>query len=180
MSKTEDNHEHRQYWLKFVASLGVDIDADAFQLMNEMRMVSHALKQLGENSLAATDLSMAQYRILMHLLFAKNALSRDELNPSEISDRLGVTRNTISSLIRSLEEKNLIQRQLDNNDRRKFNISLTATGADLVTRYAEHHMHTVGSCFEILDTDERKQFSHYLHKLNSQIEIARSYIKETN
>jgi len=180
MTTTEDNHDKRHYWLKFVESLGLDIDADAFRLMNEMRMVAHAMKQLGESSLGAAGLSMAQYRVLMHLLFAKNVRSQGELNPSEISDSLGVTRNTISSLIRSLEDKDLIQRKLDTKDRRKFNISLTTAGSDLVTQHAEHHMHVVGNCFEVLNTDERQQFSQCLQRLNNQIEIARSGAKETN
>ncbi|KAA3660595.1 MAG: MarR family transcriptional regulator [Chloroflexi bacterium] len=180
MNKPKSRHERRKYWLKFVESLGLDVDADAFRLMNEMHMVTHAIKQIGENSLAAAGLSMAQYRILTHLLFSKNVFDEDVLNPSEISDHLGVSRNTISSLIRSLEDKDLIQRKLDTNDRRKFKISLTSAGTDLVTRYAGHHMHNVSHCFTVLNEDERKQFSSYLNRLSNQIENGRNCAKETN
>ena len=179
MKKHDDLQERRKYWNKFIESLEIEgADGDSFRLMSEMRRISHAIRQIGESSLAEAGMSMAQYRLLMHLLFAKNVMNQAESNPSEISEHLGVSRNTISSLIRSLEDKDLIERKLDTKDRRKFKISLTPAGIALVKQYAGHHMNIVSTCFDALDQEERQQFSNVLDKLNNQIDVARACVKE--
>ena len=83
----------------------------------------------------------------MHLFFAEQMGGRGELNPSEISSRQGVSRNTTSSLIRNLEDEGLSERRLDPDDRRRFNISLTEDGRSLVTEYARQHLATIGQQF---------------------------------
>jgi DNA-binding MarR family transcriptional regulator len=165
--------EKRQKWISFVQSLSPNIDPHAMHLVNEMRMVSHAMYQIGESSLAMAGLSYAQYRILMGLYFAEKMENRGELNPSEISDRQGTSRNTISALIRSLEEEGLVERHLDQSDRRKFNICLTDAGRQKVSDHATRHMDVVGGCFGALSTAEQETMSHLLAKLSQHISAAR-------
>ncbi|NIS39166.1 MarR family transcriptional regulator, partial [Candidatus Saccharibacteria bacterium] len=100
--------------------------------MDSMRHVAHGLRQVGENSLAAADMSYARYRLLLGLFFSAEIEGREGLNPSEISERQGTSRNTISSLIRDLEDEGLIERLLDQDDRRKFIIRLTPSGRDVI------------------------------------------------
>jgi DNA-binding MarR family transcriptional regulator len=101
----------------------------------------------------------------MNLLFAEQFEACSQLNPSEISDRQGISRNTVSALIRSLEEDGLIERHLDQNDRRKFNISLTAGGRERVRQHARHHFRAVHDCFQTLDAAEQETMSQLLEKL---------------
>jgi DNA-binding MarR family transcriptional regulator len=160
-------------WLQFVQSLSPDIDPGAVRLMDEVRQVSRAIYHLSEQSLAEAGLSMAQYRVLMHLFFAEKMGPGGELNPSEISDRQGVSRNTISSLLRSLEDEGLVERRLDPQDRRRFNISLTANGRNLVTDYARQHLHSVGNCFTVLNLAEQETLSQLLHKVGMHVKAMR-------
>lgn len=164
-----NDKEKQQRWLELVQSLNPDIDPNAFRLVNEMRALGHTLSQVGESSVAETGLSYAQYRVLLNLFFARQVAECPELNPSEISANLGVSRNTISSLIRSLEDDQLIKRQLDKKDRRKFNISLTETGTELVTQYAGRHMRMIANCFSALNSEEQAQLTHILNKLRENI-----------
>lgn len=168
--------EKRQKWMAFVQMLSPQIDPHAVRLMDELRMVSHTLYQIGESSLAAAGLSYAQYRILMGLYFAEKMEGRSELNPSEISDRQGTSRNTISSLIRSLEDEGLVERHLDKTDRRKFNICLTAAGRQMVSDHASRHMDVVGTCFGTLTAEEQDVLSELLAKLSQQISSAKESI----
>ena len=168
-----DTIQKREKWVNLIQSLNPDIDPGAIRLMDEMRRVSHNLYQIGEISLAASGLSYAQYRILMSLFFCERMEGRDELNPSEISERQGTSRNTISALIRNLEDEGLIERHLDKEDRRKFNIRLTEAGRSLVSEHASRHMSIIAGCFSTLTGDEQEALSQILNKLGANIHAAR-------
>lgn len=176
-SKNLTSHaEKRQKWMAFIQTLSPTIDPQAIRLMDELRMVSHTLYQIVEGSLANAGLSYAQYRILLGLHFAQTMEGRSELNPSEISKRQGTSRNTISALIRSLEDEGLVERHLDHSDRRKFNISLTTSGQKKVSDHASRHMDVVGKCFGSLTNEEQEKLGQLLAKLSQQINAAKESI----
>lgn len=169
MTQERINKENRERWLAFMQTLTPEISPQATRLMDEMRTVSRTLYHVGETSLVASGLSFAQYRILMHLLFSERMEGRSDLNPSEISDRHGVSRNTVSSLIRNLEGEGLIERHLDEQDRRRFNICLTENGRLRVLAHAQQHMRVIGSCFSALNGDEQQTLSQLLSKLGQNL-----------
>ena len=164
-----DDQQRREKWMAFVRSLNPEIDPRAVRLMDNIFSVSRLIHHRGESSLNEAGTSLAQYRILMHLFFAENMGERGELNPSEISHRQGVSRNTISSLIRTLEDEGLVARRLDNKDRRKFNISLTDKGRTLVAQYAREHLQRVDHCFAALTASEQDTLSELLAKVSSHV-----------
>lgn len=157
--------------MAFIQALDPAIDPQAIRLMDEFRSASKMIYHVGECSVDTVGLSFAQYRILMHLLFAEQIGGRQDLNPSEISERQGTSRNTVSALIRNLEEEGLVERSLDPDDRRKFNIRLTENGRSLVTNHARQHFQTIGHCFTILSSDEQTTLSQLLNKLNTQAKL---------
>ena len=63
--------QKREAWMAFVHQLNPDIDHRATRLMDELRMVAHALYQIGEHSVTTAGLSYAKYRILLGLLFCE-------------------------------------------------------------------------------------------------------------
>lgn len=168
MKKEWQDPQKRERWRQFIISLQPTSDPKSVGLMEQMRLVSHALYQIGESSVTAVGLSYAKYRLLLGLLYAEEVEDRSELNPSEISQRQGTSRNTISSLIRDLEDDGLIARHLDQNDRRKFNICLTEKGRDLVRQHASQHMQTISACFHTLTPTEQETLSQLLTKVGEQ------------
>ncbi len=154
-------------------SLNPEMDPRAVSLMDQMHFVSRAIYHVGEQSLDEAGLSFAQYRVLMHLFFAEQMGDRCELNPSEISERQGVSRNTMSALIRNLEEEGLVERRLDPDDRRRFNISLTENGRSLVTDHARQHLARIGSCFTVLTPDEQESLFRLLRRVGTHLETVR-------
>jgi DNA-binding MarR family transcriptional regulator len=159
--------------LAYAETLYSDGDPRAIRLMDELRKVAHQLYQLNETSLEAADLSYAQYRVLMSLSFNEWMGNDAGLNPSEISARQGTSRNTISALIRSLEDSGLIERQLDRDDRRRFYIRLTETGRQIVRDHANRHMQLAANIFAVLNSDELDTLSELLHKLNQCAQVIR-------
>ncbi|HET6444440.1 MAG TPA: MarR family transcriptional regulator [candidate division Zixibacteria bacterium] len=167
------DRQKREKWIQFVQSLNPDLDARTVSLLDELGFVSRAIHHVAEQSLDEAGLSRAQYRVLINLFFAEQMGERGELNPSEISDRQGVSRNTMSSLIRNLEDGGLVERHLDPLDRRRFNISLTESGRALVTDYAGQHLATIGSCFSGLTADEQENLYQLLRKVEAQVSTVR-------
>jgi DNA-binding MarR family transcriptional regulator len=170
--------EKRQKWMAVMQNFHPDVDPQTIRLMDELGFVSRSLYHMGEQSVDDAGLSFAQYRVLMHLFFAEQMGERGELNPSEMSDRQGVSRNTMSTFIRSLEEAGLIERRLDAQDRRRFNISLTDNGRSLVGQYTRNHLETIDQCFHTLDADEQQTLFHLLQKLGAQVMAVRQQCQE--
>ncbi len=157
-----------------IQKMNPDIEPEALALMDQMRQVSHSLRQIGENSLTATGMSYARYRLLMGLFFSAEVDGREGLHPSEISERQGTSRNTISSLIRDLEDEGMIVRRLHKEDRRKFIITLTESGRALVQEHASKHMRMIAQCFSSLSDEERRQLRNILDKVSTTLDSVRS------
>jgi len=64
--------------------------------------------------------------------------------PSELAKEQGITRATMSGLIRQLERNDLVMRQDDPGDGRQTTIILTKAGSDLVSRI-------IPSYYELID-----------------------------
>jgi DNA-binding MarR family transcriptional regulator len=165
-NERSDASEKREQWLRFFQGLNPATNPETLRLMGQLRQVAHSMYQVSESSLQAADLSYAQYRVLMALLFSEQIEGRGSLNPSEISRMQGTSRNTISSLIRSLEGASLVERELDPQDRRKFNICLTDAGRRIVHDHAHSHSSLIDSVFDVLDDTEVRDFGRILTKLN--------------
>lgn len=159
----------RERWLAFLQTSHPDIDPQAARLLEDFRVVAHQIHQLSENSLNTSGLSYAQYRVLMNLRFCEWEGKCDGLNPSEISATQGTSRNTISSLIRSLEEDGYIERHLDQEDRRRFNIHLSEAGRAKALDLEHDHFRLIADLFSALSREEIEILSKLLQKLGNQI-----------
>ncbi len=164
------DRERLHRWRQFLNAISPDIDPRSLRLMEEMRLVGQALRRIGENSLAAAGLSYAQYRLLLDLYLADKIDEKPNLNPSEISDHLGSSRNTISALIRSLEDSGKVRRVLDSKDRRKFNISLTDEGVQVIEKNARAHVRSISRVFAALTPEEQERLSQLLIKLGRSLD----------
>lgn len=168
------DEERREKWMVFVRAQAPEINPRAIALVEELRRVSRALYQIGESSVAATGLSYAKMRLLMGLMFAEEIEGRhDGLHPSEISERQGISRTTISSLISALEAGGQVRRTLNQDDYRRFNIQLTDSGRELVYAHIGSHLRTIAGCFDALDNGEQADLSRLLSKLREQADETR-------
>lgn len=102
---TSDLETHLGYWLRFVSN-----------------HVSHAFSL----KLRARDVTVAEWVVLRELF------DSDDVAPSVLADRLGMTRGAISKLADRLIAKDLIERTASTEDRRQQTLALTADGRKLV------------------------------------------------
>lgn len=96
---------HVGFWLRFVSN-----------------HVSHAFKLKVE----AHGVTVAEWVVLRALFDA------DDVNPSEIAERLGMTRGAISKLIDRVVAKRLVKCKVEKGDRRFQSLILTPAGRKLV------------------------------------------------
>ena len=100
---------HLGFWLRFVSN-----------------HVSHAFKLKVE----AHGVTVAEWVVLRSIFDA------DNVNPSEVAERLGMTRGAISKLIDRVVAKRLVKCTVEKGDRRFQSLVLTPAGRKLVPALA--------------------------------------------
>ena len=100
---------HLGYWLRFVSN-----------------HVSHAFMRKVE----AKGVTVAEWAVMREML------ESGPVNPSQLADRLGMTRGAISKLVERLCRKDFVRRTASDGDRRYQSVALTAKGEKLVPRLA--------------------------------------------
>jgi DNA-binding MarR family transcriptional regulator len=83
-----------------------------------------------ELALAEVDLSLPQYRILIHL-------DEGKIAASTLADKLAVSRPSVTAVVDGLVIRGLVERHHDPGDRRRVGHDLTAEGRSLLTRADE-------------------------------------------
>ena len=91
------------------------------------------------------------------------------VSPTHLSRRQNVSKNTISVLLRGLEEQGLIERSLVPGDRRAFQIRLTDAGRTLVETTAPAHIAFLNRMTVGLTADENAQLIDLLQKLHRSL-----------
>jgi long-chain acyl-CoA synthetase len=102
------------------------------------RVAARLARQV-EVGLAAVDLSLPQYRVLMYL-------DEGEAASSKLAQHLAVSRPTVTSVVDGLVARGLVQRRHDTDDRRRIALALTEPGADLLAaadRSVEARLHEI-------------------------------------
>ena len=70
----------------------------------------------------------------LHLLFEIHHQS--DLNQEEIATRCNINKGAVARSIKKLEDKGLVKRQIDENNRRQNKVSLTDEGEEILKRSA--------------------------------------------
>ena len=102
--------DHAGYWLRFVSN-----------------HVSHAFTRKVE----AQGVTVAEWVLLREMFDAL------PVSPSQLADKLGMTRGAISKLVDRLCQKKLAARSYSSGDRRYQSVALTAAGIKLVPKLAQ-------------------------------------------
>jgi len=119
---------HLGYWLRFVSN-----------------HVSHAFKVKVERR----GVTVAEWVVMRALLEVEG------IKPSELSERIGLTRGAVSKLVDRLATKGLVLCEEDPVDRRSQRITLTETGRGLVPQIAALADENDAEMFGHLDERER-------------------------
>lgn len=124
-----------------------------------LRVVSNHVSHAFQRSLAAQGVSVAEW-VVLRALFDEEAVA-----PSQVAERLGMTRGAISKLIDRLTAKSLVQKAPSTRDRRYQSVALTATGRALVPALAALADENDRVFFAALSATEHQTLLRLLQKL---------------
>lgn len=95
--------------------------ADKFmQLLNDLKKVIMARN--------AEDGPTAEY-VMLHII---DKFGSKSVSTAIISERLNISKPAVSQMMKILEDKKYIKREINNNDRRLINVSLTKMGSKIL------------------------------------------------
>ncbi len=127
------------------------------------------LMRTGSDLLAAFETILSRFGLSQGrflTLIVMNRTPDEEINPSSLAQKLGVTRATMTGLLDGLEKKGLIERRAHAEDRRKVDVLLTANGCrtldDILPEYYRHF----AKLTVYLDEGERQTLISLLKKMN--------------
>ena len=155
--------EHRSLIEKMLAEHGV-MDMYGVELVRDIRMLANMYETIISGEMRQDKLSGPRWRLLLDLYVAEQS-GQPWLSPTAMSKNLNVTKNTISSHLRSLENQGLIQRTLDSEDRRQFQIRISDEGRALIRDSTPQHIAFLNQLASDLDTAEIAQLRQLLQKL---------------
>ena len=127
------------------------------------RFVALGMRKL-EAALADHGLSIGDFDVLSALRRAGEPFS---VKPSDLADRLMVTRAGITARVDRLETTGLVARQRDPNDRRSEPIVLTEAGRRTVDLAVVSVLAVETELFSQLTLADRKKLDRLLHQLAS-------------
>lgn len=85
--------------------------------------------------------------------------------PGEISNKMNITSARVAAALSSLENKGLITRTMDSNDRRKILVNLTTAGEELAESYEQKALENAKQMLELLGEQDALEFVRILGKL---------------
>ena len=98
---------------------------------------------------------------------------RSELHISEISRLIGVTKGTVSQIVKRLENKGLVQKHIDSENNTRQIATLTQKGITAYKAHLEYHNRKHAEMKRFLDTltaDERHLIERFLEEAHDMIE----------
>jgi DNA-binding MarR family transcriptional regulator len=140
------------------------------ELIKMIRMIDHTLLVTAEQRTSENSLSGARWGLLMRLMVEEQRGNLAGITPTELSHHQNVGRNTISALLRGLEEQGLVERSLDAVDRRIFRIRLKDHGRRLIARNGPERIHFANELVSELSHEEQEELLVLLTKLFNSIQ----------
>lgn len=109
---------------------------------------------------------------IAHWFYLRVLAERGALNQLELSKRVGMASATAVTALDSLEKRGLVQRTRDQNDRRKYFVSLTDEGRRLIDVLMPDIEQTFMASLEGIEPQEMAVFWKVLHQINDNLQRA--------
>lgn len=106
-------------------------------------------------------LSEGKFTLLMLLFREPN----HTLIPSELAEKAGVTRGTVTGLLDGLEKTHWIKRQHNQDDRRKLTIILSEEGKERLIQMLPDHFLKTSNLLKSLSDDEKRELNKLIEKI---------------
>ncbi|GAB7564223.1 hypothetical protein LG202_22620 [Methylobacillus methanolivorans] len=153
--------------LKKFAGYYPDADIVAiWEFVNILRAASDLSDAL-DKMLAQHGLLQGRWWVLVLLLREDNLSS----SPSELAEKAGVTKATMTGFIDGLENEGLVSRLTDRKDRRKLKIKLTTAGRKKLDEVMPVYYTNVAALMATLSLQHRQDVVRHMQTLGANADI---------
>ncbi|MHB8779853.1 MAG: MarR family winged helix-turn-helix transcriptional regulator [Candidatus Geothermincolia bacterium] len=121
------------------------------------------LKHSGSEVMMDVELSYPQSMILFVLLEKTTA------TVSELSQQMKITPSVVSRMVDRLVDKDMVERNRDEADRRVVYVSLAPKGREFLERIAEYHADKVRDLWASVKEEDRQTFIKLLGLISQQL-----------
>ncbi len=142
---------------------------ESLEMVNLMRMTVHFIDASLSQSPQLADLSGPRMGILMRLLAEEQRGNHQGIRPTRLSHYQNVKKNTVSSLLNGLEEQGLVERTIDSEDKRGFNIRITPAGRERIITSMPERVRLINGLTAVLTSTEKQHMITLLEKLRRSI-----------
>lgn len=163
---SEQKHEQ---WLQHLREMSGGQDTRGIEITSTIRMLSRFIDTAVNQATDFGELSGPRLSILLRLMGEESRGNHSGINPTRISHYQDVRKNTVTSLLKGLEDQGLIERSPDPQDRRGFLIRITPAGRELVRTTAPARFECMNRIVSGLSGDERDQLIQLLAKLRNTL-----------
>ena len=130
------------------------------------------LLRVSSDALAAVETYLSRHGVSQGRFTVMAVLNRDPqaaLCPSDLAEKCGVTRATMTGLLDALERDGLVERQMHSNDRRMTQVRLTRRGIDFLDSILPDYYRRQARLMGHLSEDEKRVLETFLAKINAGI-----------
>jgi len=151
----------RQKVLEDMAKRYAELKPSAVEAMLTLLRVASEISARNDARMASRKMSQGKFCMLMQLHVEPTARP----SPSELAERMGVARATITGLLDGLERAGHIRRLRPPEDRRSQSIRLTAKGRGFLDKMLPGHYRRIAGLMSRLSEAERKTLVALLGKV---------------
>ncbi|RJQ77538.1 MAG: MarR family transcriptional regulator [Desulfobacteraceae bacterium] len=155
-----------RYTLDKLAQRYSELDPSALMCLIMLLRTGSDLSVIFDKILSRYGLSQGRFLTLIVL----NRNPNEEITPSELSDKVGVTRATMTGLLTNLSKDGLVDLVQHKEDRRKFIVQLTSTGRKILDEILPGYYREISILVADLKEDEREQFINFLVRIGTAVQ----------
>jgi MarR family transcriptional regulator, negative regulator of the multidrug operon emrRAB len=133
-----------------------------------VKVCLHLLRR-GSDLLAAFETMLSRHRLSQGRFLTLIVLYRtpaESINPSQLAEKIGVTRATMTGLLDGLEREGLVERKASTKDRREIGIRLTDKGFEVLEAMLPDYYRRVARLVRNLAPSEREKMITLLGRID--------------
>lgn len=168
MKPTPTMSEHGKIYRQMLGTWKID-DPRGIEIIRAVNATARMLEVIADHGLQTRGLSLPRLRLMLALYAEEQHGNHTGVSPSQLSDWQHISKNTVSSLLESLEKDGLIERALHPEDKRKFNIRLTRAGKSLIAQVMPEHSTRLTDAVSALSSEEQNTLLKLLDKFRASL-----------
>jgi DNA-binding MarR family transcriptional regulator len=133
------------------------------QMVEQIFIVTALLRKSGEKRI------FRNFGLTTSLFTVLGKIASGKRTSTEIQEYVEGTPSSITQKIKQLEKRNLIVRQLDEKDNRRWIFELTEIGKQIITQIQPEYEEQLNKLFRNFDEDIKAEFLQFLREMEKKL-----------